>query len=486
MPGNIVSFFNDGDFIRVVDIQANTTVYFNKTNLSVQMDNDKSFYLKNDSNIGFYNYDDIEYPCSGTIKELVYILVEWAKFRVDTWNLSNAISLMELQMNVDANLLEIDTYATKTGTNNRYDPNTQLMRQQIILPTGKSIRQSKMYINYRLGQDTLAVMSGTLIEPDRIDALQTIAPQNILSRIGLFEDHNEGCAGYFFQFKNTIGNDEEISVVLRRGQVDTEIPQNEWNIDKLNGQGPSVLNVNFRKNMTFVFEMRNRQGTVMRMGIMHNDLIVFCHEFSDSVFGTSMTSEFMPSLPLRWEIQGVTSTVAGATSSGSMLQGYAIVYGKQNRTNNDIRVFGTNSKQKLLYANEVNKNLIALSLQSNRIRCRAQLTKIQIINTQTGFARWDLILNPRFEINGNRTDPSFDLVENTIIQRNDSNDTIDADTILATGFIGSNAIETIVLDDQFASLMARIDGTPDVIALRINGMFGTTNVAAAVSWREYI
>ena len=495
----VVSFFNDGDFIRVTDSQQNTTLYFNKTNLSVQMDNNQSFYLKNDSNIGFYNFVNVAYPNSISIKELVYKLVEWAKFRVETWDLGKAISMMELQMNVDENPLEIDQI-TNTGTS-VYDQNTQLVRLSISTLAAKVVRQSKMYINYRLGQDTLAVLAGTLIE--------TAAPRNVISRIGLFEDKEDiipgrtyttpGRAGFFFQFESkslttgtTTTNTEEISVVLRRdGMPDLIVPQASWNIDKLNGQGPSVMTVNFKKNLTFVFEMRNRQGTVMRMGIMYNDLIIFCHEFSDSLFGTSLTGDFMPSLPLRWDIRGNGTTTTGATATGSMIQGYAIVYGKQDRINNDIRVFGTNSKQKQLTANEVNKNLIALSLVSNRIRCRVQITKIQIINTQTGFARWDLILGPGRRDNGTDVailaDSSFSQVGTvTIVRRSDSDDTISFGTILATGYIGSNSIETIDLDSQFASIMARINGTPDIIALRISGMFGTTNVAAAVSWREYI
>ncbi len=69
---------------------------------------------------------------------------------------------------------------------------------------------------------------------------------------------------------------------------------------------------------------------------------------------------------------------------------------------------------------------------------------------------------------------------------NDKDDTITDGIVLATGFIGSNSIETIDLDDRFASIMARINGAPDTIALRISGMFGTTLVAAAISWREFI
>jgi len=500
-----VSFFNDGDFIRVTDTQQNTTVYFNKANMSVQMDNNQSFYIKNDSNIGFYNFVNVSYPNSATIKELVYKLVEWAKFRVETWDLSKCVSLMELQMNVDNNPLEVDQL-TNTGSTNVYDQTSQLVRMNVTTPTSKSVRQSKMYLNYRLGQDTLAVISGTLVEAERNVGGTNIIARNLISRIGLYEDKDDivtgknyttpGRAGFFFQYETksvttgtTTTNTDEVSVVLRRdGQPDLVISQANWNIDRLNGQGASVLNVDFKKSMTYVFEMRNRQGTAMRLGVMYNDLIVFCHEFSDSLFGNSLTSDCMPSLPLRWEIRGNGTT--GATSTGSMLQGYAIVYAKQDRTNNDIRVFGTNSKQKLLTANEQNKNLIALSLLSNRIRCRVQITKVQVINTQTGFARWELILGPGRSDNGTiipiLTDATFASVGQSVVRRNDSDDTINTGTILATGFIGSNSIETIDLDDQFASLMARINGTPDTVAIRISGMFGTTNVAVAVSWREYI
>jgi hypothetical protein len=187
MTTPFVSLFNDNDFIRVVDSQQNTTIYFNKVNLSVQMDNVVSFYLKNDSNIGFYNFAEIAFPLCSNVKELVYKLVEWCKYKVDSWDLSKAISLVELQMNVDNNLIEFDQLSVNTATN-VYDSTLQNVRMYVGAFNAKAVRQSRMYINYRLGQDILAVVSGTLIEPQRIVNGKTITPLNVISRIGMYED----------------------------------------------------------------------------------------------------------------------------------------------------------------------------------------------------------------------------------------------------------------------------------------------------------
>jgi hypothetical protein len=271
---------------------------------------------------------------------------------------------------------------------------------------------------------------------------------------------------------------------------DLVIPQSSWNIDKLNGQGASVINIDWKKNVTFAFEMRNRQGTVMKLGVMYNDLIVFCHEFSDAgLFSGSLTSSYQPALPIRWEIRG--NGISTNTSEGSMLQGYAIVYGKQDRTNNDIRVFAVGTtKPKLLLSNESNKNLISLSLMPTRIRCRIQVTKVQIINTQTGFAKWDLIIDPLRRENGVSLpilfDSAFVDVVSTSVRRNESDDIITNGIIIASGFIGSNSIETVDLDSRFVNVMAKIVGTPDIISLRVTGMYGTANVSASITWREYI
>lgn len=508
MTTKFISLFNENDFIRVTDADQNTTVYFNKVNLSVQMDNTLSFYLKNDSNIGFYNFADVSYPLCSNVKELVYKLVEWCKYKVDSWDFSKAVSLVELQMNVDSNSIEFDQLALNNATS-LYDAGLQNVRMTVGTFNAKVVRQSKMYVNYRLGQDILAVVSGTIVEPPRMVGGRTVVARNVISRIGMYEDSVDitsgknysmpGKAGFFFQYEAKASTDingtatvvDTLSVVLRRDSMpDLVIPQASWNIDKLNGQGASVVNVDWKKNVTFVFEMRNRQGTVMRLGVMYNDLIVFCHEFSDSgLFSGSLTSNYQPSVPIRWEMRG--NGVSTNTCEGSMLQGYAIVYGKQDRSNNDIRVFAVGTtKPKLLLSNESNKNLIALSLMPSRIRCRIQITKVQIINTQTGFAKWDLIIDPQRRENGVNVpilaENAFTDVVSTSVRRCETDDIITHGIIIASGYIGSNSIDTVDLDSQFANVMAKIVGTPDIIALRVSGMYGTANVSAAITWREYI
>ena len=478
MQNQFISIFNDGNFIRVFNANTKTTTYFNKNTISIQMDNVSSFFLKNDTNIGFYNYNDIKAPLSVSINELVYTLVRWAESLVKTenWDLNHAYSLLELQMRIDNNPIEIDELIYNTGTSN-FDDVTQLVLMAVNDKDSKVIRQSKMVMKYRLGLDILAVVSGTLIGP-------TI-PQNTIYRIGLFEDVDDRqlafstgsfiTAGCFFQYDSVT---DTISVVLRRNNVPLLIPdlvvtQTDWNIDTLDGSGVSSLNINLYTNLTFIYELRHRQGTIMKLGVMYNDTMVFCHEFIESV-------EYTPSLPIRWEISGnklPTSTVC----SGNMLQGYAIVYGKQNRTNNDIRVSGMTSVQKSIAATDVNVNLIAIRLLlPSASKCHIKLYKIQIINTQIGFAKWDLVLNPI----GLDT---LDFVDgDSIIQKNEYTYTVTGGTILASGYVGSNTIETIDLDSNFYPITTSINGISDVITLRINGMNGTVNVGANISWREYI
>lgn len=470
MQNTFVSFFDEGSFIRVFNSKANTTTFFNKVNISIQMDNVTSVFLKNDTHVGFYTHNEVKSPITLTIDELVATLVGWTnstKGTSQSWDLNNAYSLIELQMALDKNQIEIDEIVTNGGSI-EFDPLSQLVNMSVTDKNAKVVRQSKMVMKYRLGQDILAVVSGTLIGQ--------VSPQNVIYRIGLFEDDADIItggtitAGCFFQYD---WSGDMIGAVLRRsGFEDLVIPQYEWNIDSLNGLGPSGLNIEFDKHLTYIYELRHRQGTIMKLGVMNKDVMVFCHEFIDSV-------AYTPSLPVRWEIKGnglPTSNIC----AGNMLQGYAIVYGKQNRINNDVRAFGLMCNQTNILSTDENINLVALRLLPNAGKCRIQVSRLQIINTETGFAKWELVLNP-IGLNGN------DFVTGeSILEKNESNDNVTEGTLLATGYIGKNTIETIELDSNICPLTTRINGTSDIIALRIHGMYGTVNIGANISWREYI
>jgi len=159
--------------------------------------------------------------------------------------------------------------------------------------------QTKQYFRYEPGKGRLCLLSGLL-------GAQTT---NVRSRFGNFDANN----GSFFEMDGTLGP----SIVLRSNVggsvVDTKVPQSQWNIDQMNGAGPSGVNINFA-NMTIFWLEENCSGVgCVRYGFIVNGVVQACHEiYSDNkttVLGTNTLS-----LPLRQEIYN-TGSASGINTS---------------------------------------------------------------------------------------------------------------------------------------------------------------------------
>lgn len=497
-----IKFFDEDDKIGVFDGITDTTTYFNKDNLLVQMDSNDNLYLKNESNIGFYTFSNVVYPVVDNCQQLVVLLIKWANNREKKWDFQTATSMMDLKMRNDKNILEFDEKMVDGGSVT-YELEEQAIVMQVSgLVTSRSIRQSKQYISYRMGQDILALVSGTLIEPDFSRGL-TEKMRGVEGRIGLYEDTSDvnpqyptpGRVGCFFSYEINGEQDvETVSIKLQYNNIIDVKNRGDWNMDKLDGTGRSRVTIDFRSPQIFVFDVQYSDRLVWKVGVLYSGNILYCHEF-DRLTNTQIelnwdTFKFGSRIPIRWELAGFPE--GAILPNGSMVQGNAIVYNKQSGISTDFHSFGIcNETPKILQANDANHGLIALTLNDAGVRSRVQLSRIQLLNTQTGYARWELVLDPtKIDAISGLNIPAYDPTQFTsvnslsIVNRSEEDTIITDGVVLASGYIASSDVTTIKIDDKLIAMMAKIDGTPDVLALRITGMYGTANVAASVQWRE--
>jgi hypothetical protein len=89
--------------------------------------------------------------------------------------------------------------------------------------------------------------------------------------------------------------------------VDVEVPQANWNIDKMDGTGLSSINLDWTKDQFLVIEMQWQGDGRVRMGFFVNGRIIYAHAFN---FSNTLDDVFMstPSLPARGEILNVDGT----------------------------------------------------------------------------------------------------------------------------------------------------------------------------------
>ena len=89
--------------------------------------------------------------------------------------------------------------------------------------------------------------------------------------------------------------------------VNTEISQSNWNVDPLNGNGPSGLTLDLTKVQIIWFDFEWLGSGTVRCGFIINGVYIHCHSFQHAnvTEGTYMTTA---SLPQRVEITNLDTT----------------------------------------------------------------------------------------------------------------------------------------------------------------------------------
>ena len=150
--------------------------------------------------------------------------------------------------------------------------------------------------------------------------IPTLPTGNQVGRWGLFDSQN----GAFFGVNST-----NIFVAIRKGGVDTTIPQSSWNADKLDGTGPSGATLDLSKGNIFqmVFTWYGYGVIEFRVVIPNpttlEQEVITVNRFSP----TGQTSFVDPNLPLRAQIDNNGTATAYSLFVGG--RQYSII-GKYN------------------------------------------------------------------------------------------------------------------------------------------------------------
>lgn len=83
--------------------------------------------------------------------------------------------------------------------------------------------------------------------------------------------------------------------------VDTNVLQANWNIDKLDGNGPSRILINTTKTQIYFFDFEWLGAGTIRYGVFINGKPIYCHAVHNAN-NLSLVYMSTPNLPLRTEI----------------------------------------------------------------------------------------------------------------------------------------------------------------------------------------
>lgn len=320
------------------------------------------------------------------------------------------------------------------------------------------IRQTRQRFNYQPGKSIQAFMTGTF-------GTQT----NITKRVGLFSSGTTApyapTDGIYLE--NNSGR-ISLNVLKTTGTVNTEsIPQSAWNVDKMDGTGPSKINLDLSKTNIFALDYEWLGVGRVRTGFVVDGKTYYAHYFNhaNSLSAAYMTS---PNHHVRYEIR---QTGAGSGQMQHICCSVMTEGGEENVGS----PFSVDSGGTITLYDTTLRPLLGVRKNMNYKNLVMELREIDIINTNNANGQFGIYLNPTI---GGGTLTYSNSSNGVEYAYGNSGYTMSGGTLLIQGFIQKdNSTGFIEVKNKCSSLGESINGTPDTIVIGVktfsgNGTFG--------------
>jgi len=268
--------------------------------------------------------------------------------------ISEPVSLIDTTFQYGSNPLFWESVVIGNASTNLLQVESAIQLSCSSTNGDNAIRQTFEYYRYQPGRSQQILMTGLLGAPK----------MNVEQYIGLFDASN----GLFFKQDGSTFN-----VCLRSHTSGTTITtlynQPNWNIDHMDGYGPSQIKINTSNAQIFVIDFEWLGIGRVRFGFNVDGKTYYCHQILNA---NNITSVYMASanLPLRYELKNVGTTASSTTmkqlcstvtSEGGSREFDGIIHS----VNNGITSIAVTTRRpilsitpKLLYNNLVNRSTL--------------------------------------------------------------------------------------------------------------------------------
>jgi hypothetical protein len=335
--------------------------------------------------------------------------------------------------------------------------------------TGTRVRQTFMRFNYQPGKSQFILLTGVM----------GTGASGITQRIGYFDDDN----GLLFAVE-----DGTLKVVRRSNAsgspVDTSVAQASWNIDTMDGSGPSGITIDLTKTQIFCIDFEWLGVGRVRFGFVVDGQIIYCHELLNA---NALSEVYMstPNLPLRYEISndgsGPSATMdhicTSIISEGGTQDLGILRY--RSTTGQHVNADVTNTQY----------GIIGLRLQSSKSSGVVKMVSFSMINATIDNYEWRLVLNPVLGgVAPTFADHSNSVLQAAIGERNAPGTTVTNGVPLQGGFVkssGTSGAITVALENAIR-LGVALDGTRDELWLVCRPLSPNADIDASITWRELL
>ena len=358
--------------------------------------------------------------------------------------------------------------ATATGGAATFNSSQGLVDLVVTAASGSEVvRETTKVFSYQPGKSLLVLTTFVM----------SAAKTNLRQRVGYYGAEN----GYYLE-----QNDSTVSFVERSSVsgslVNTPVAQASWNVDPLNGSGPSGITLDLTKAQILFMDLEWLGVGTVRMGFIINGNFYVCHKFHHANLITS-TYITTASLPLRYEITNTAATSGASTlkqiCSSVLSEGGYELNGLQQAIGIPINTPRTLGTAGTFYP------VISLRLKSTRLDGIIILTALSIMPITTGNYNWQVIAT------GTTTGGTWTSAgTNSSVEYNITGTTFAGGRILASGFFnatnqGASQVD-ILKEALFKFQLERnaLTSTPFELTLVVASDSASDTVVASMDWEE--
>lgn len=197
-----------------------------------------------------------------------------------------------------------ENQANTAGATATFNSNTSSIDMTVDTVSGHYVyRESKKVFAYQPGK-SLQILKTFVMNPHKT---------NLRQRVGYFDTFN----GYYLERSGATTSN--VSFVQRSSVtgsiVNTPVDQADWNIDKLDGTGPSLLTLNLDHPEILFIDIEWLGVGSVRMGFVINGQFIHCHTFHHANLSSSPKGAYIQTacLPIRSEIENTGTTDSSST-----------------------------------------------------------------------------------------------------------------------------------------------------------------------------
>jgi hypothetical protein len=363
--------------------------------------------------------------------------------------------------------------ATAVSGTATFDANEGLINLGVTAASGSQVlRETTKVFSYQPGKSLLVLNTFVM----------NAAKTGLRQRVGYYGAAN----GYYLELNNSTVSFVERSSVSG-SLVNTPVAQASWNVDPLNGSGPSGITIDFTKAQILFMDLEWLGVGTVRIGFVIDGNFYVCHKFHHANLITS-TYITTASLPLRYEI-----TNTGATSGVSTLKqicstvlsegGYQL-----NGLQQAVGIPVTTPKNLAAAGTFYPIVSIRLKTSPNRLDAIVICTAISVVATSSGHYNWQVVASGITSGGTGWVDAPGD----SSVQYNIAGTSFTGGRILASGFFtatnqGSTQVD-ILKEALFKTQLERNSFTPTpfeltiLVASDVGG--GGGSVLASMDWEE--